>query len=492
MRSFICLSIAAKSVKELISIARETEKFVDLFEIRLDYLEDKNEIFDIRMPCQTIFTFRHKREGGLYYGDEAERLNFLLRIAKAFPNSYIDLEHDVPKEFFYEINKSCSTICSYHEFDEEWDIDKIIKMLDKPAEIFKIALMAKTINKVFRAIDILNSLKQQGKSVNLVIMGKQGQWTRILASFFKLPWTYISYSPQTQTAPGQISFNHAVKIYRLNNVDMSYSVYGIIGSPLDHSISPIIHNIAFKELSYKAIYVPFDIDDLKLFMQKINKLIPLRGLSVTIPYKTTILSYIDQVDEDAIKIGAVNTLKYKESKWIGYNTDWIGFIKPLLNVVNPNKLKVLVLGAGGAAASVIYALKKHGAKVAITNRNNIKAVELANKFYIDFVPWDQKDSYDFDILVNATPAGMYPQEASKPIELKSFEAKIIYDLVYNPLETELLKEAKAKGAITINGLDMLIEQAVDQLKIWIGNSPPKHMLKEVANAYLQDLFFYLF
>ncbi len=462
-----------------------------MYEVRLDFLENKNEIFDIRLPCKTIYTFRPKREGGLYTGNENDRLNFLIKIARAFPHSYIDLEYDVDREVFYEINKSCSIICSCHCFSDKWNMNKIGIALDKPAEMYKIALMANSTEKVFRAISILNSLRMQGKNVNLVLMGSNGQWVRILASFFKLPWTYISYSKNQQTGPGQLSFNQAVKIYRLHEVDMSYSVYGIIGNPLSHSISPVVHNIAFKELDYKAIYVPFEIDNLELFMGKINEIIPLRGLSVTIPYKQSILSIIDQVEEHAIQIGAINTLKYKELKWIGFNTDWLGFINPLLNIINPGNLNALVLGAGGAASAVIYALKKAKCKVSITNRNNIKALELAKRFYVNFIPWEERDKYNFDILVNATPAGMYPDLNFKPINLKKVEGKIIYDLIYNPLETELIKEANEKGGITLNGLDMLIEQAIEQLKIWIGRYPPKNMLREVANAYLQDTFFYL-
>lgn len=492
MRAYICLSIAAENIRELINIAQETEKFIDLFEIRLDYLENKNEIFDVRLPCRTIYTFRPKRQGGLFAGNENDRLNLLIKIARTFPNSFIDLEYDVPNEIFYEINKSCSTICSYHEFTEEWNMNDIVKALDKPAEMFKIALMANSTEKIFRCIDILHSLRNQGKNLNLVVMGSQGQWFRIVASFLKLPWTYICYSPQLQTAPGQLSFNQAIKIYRLNEVDMSYSVFGIIGKPLSHSISPVIHNIAFKELSCKAIYAPFEIDNVELFINKINKIIPLRGLSITIPFKQSILSLIDQVDENAIKIGAVNTLKYKESKWIGFNTDWIGFINPLLKVCNPANRKALVLGAGGAASAIVYALKKLGAKVAISNRSNIKALEFAKRFYIDFVLWDERHNYNYDILINATPIGMYPNINSKPIKLESIDGKIIYDLIYNPLETELLKEANLKGAIVINGLEMLIEQAVEQIKIWTGRFPPKNMIREVANAYLQDIFSCLF
>jgi len=449
-------------------------------------------LFDVRFPCQAIYTFRPKRQGGTYRGDENDRLDFLKRIARSIPYSYIDLEYDVPTEVFYEINKYTTTICSYHNYEGMINEEHLKMAFKKPAEIVKIAFVPDTIKEIFDCIMTLPRLSRERNSVVMMAMGRMGQWTRILASFLNSPWTYVSISPRQQTAEGQPTLNQALNIYRLHEIDLSFSVYGIIGKPLEHSISPIIHNFAFKELGHQAVYVPFEIDNCEDFFNYINSFVPLRGVSVTLPFKQEIIPLCGMVDEDAWAIGSVNTLRWQEGNWVGYNTDYSGFINPLLNVRNPKGLKVLILGAGGAAAAVVYALKKHDALITVTNHNDQRAVELGQKFKVNVIKWEEKESFDFDILINATPAGMYPHDTLTPIELSQVEGKIIYDLIYNPVKTALLRTAEEKGAITLNGLDMLVDQAVEQLNIWIGKSPSRNILKEAADAFLQSSSFNLF
>ena len=474
------------------SIVEQTKNSVDMFEIRVDMLEGRDALFDLRLPCQTIYSFRPKRQGGVYRGEEKERLDFLTEIARAIPYSYIDLEYDVPTDVFFEINKHSNTICSYHNYAGRINEEQLHMAFKKPSEIVKVAFVPVTVKEIFECIMTVPRLKKERNNVILIGMGGMGQWTRILGSFLNSPWTYVSVSHKYQTAEGQLTLNEALNIYRLHEIDLSFSVYGIIGKPLEHTISPIIHNFAFKEMGYQAVYVPFEIDSCHDFFNYINSFIPLRGLSVTIPFKQEIIPVMGMVDEEAWSIGSINTIRWQEGNWVGYNTDYNGFINPLLNVRNPEGLRVLLIGAGGAAAAVAFALKKHNARVTVTNRNFKRASELARKFKLDVIKWEDRHQFEYDILVNATPSGMLPDSESSPIELTNVEGKIIYDLVYNPIKTAMLKEAEEKGAIILNGLDMLIEQAVEQLNIWIGRSPSKHILKEAANAYLQSSSFDLF
>ncbi len=487
MKNKICLSIGANNIREIRSIIEKTKELIDIYEIRLDYLKNTKEILDYRIPCKTIYTFRTKSQGGLYEGNEEERINLLLEIVKTYPSSFIDLEFNLNKDVFYNFNKYAETICSIHKFHDEISDEDFDELFRKPAEVYKVAFLPNSIRDIFKALQKVSKYKTN-KKILFIAMGNLGIWTRILSIFLDNPWTYIAYTYGKETAEGQISLNQAFTLYRLKEIDTSYKVYGIIGKPLEHSFSPIIHNFSFKYLNYKGIYVPFEIDNLEKFLSEIRKYIPLEGLSVTLPYKKEALEYIDYLDEDVAQIGSLNTIKWENEKWCGYNTDYKAFMNSLVKAINPEKARVLILGAGGVANSVIYALKKFNADIAISSRNNEKAFDLANLFDIKAIKWEEKQFYEYDILINATPVGMYPDTTSKPIEIKEGEGKVIFDLIYNPMKTALLEEAEEKGAKIINGLDMFIEQAIEQLNIWIGKSPPKEMLLEVAKNIYDEAY----
>lgn len=479
MKTKICLSIGEAYLKEISEIIEKTKDKVDLYEIRIDYLKNPKDILDFRFPCKTIYTFRPKNQGGLYEGSEEDRINLLLEIAKTYPSCLIDLEYHLKNEIFYHFNKYCETICSLHKFYQPVIKAELEELLSKPAEFYKIAIQPGQTKQIFDLLSILKE-KKKNKKIIFLAMGNKGVWTRILSLYLNNLWSYIAYSSGKETAEGQISLYQALNLYRIKELDPSYKVYGIIGKPLEHSISPVIHNFAFKYLNYKGVYVPFEIDDIKIFLKNIRQFIPLEGLSVTLPFKKKAIEFVDYISNDVLEIGAINTIKWIDGKWFGYNTDYKGFENSLLKIIDPTGLKVLVLGAGGVASSIVYSLKKFNAKIIITSRNYERANELAQSFNIQAVRWEDKENYDYDILINATPVGMHPQISSKPIEIKEGEGKIVYDLIYNPAKTLLLEEAEEKGAIIINGLDMLIEQAMEQLKIWVEACPPKDILMEIA------------
>jgi len=260
-----------------------------------------------------------------------------------------------------------------------------------------------------------------------------------------------------------------------------YKVYGIIGYPVSHSLSPVMHNLAFRELGLKAVYGAFPVkpEDLSQAIRGV-KALGISGLSVTIPHKVEVMKYLEEVDEVARQIGAVNTIINREGSLFGTNTDWIGVLKAFEEVgTSPSGKRVVVLGAGGASLAIVYAMRKAGAKeIVIYNRTFDKAKEVAERFSVIAYPWETLSSAYGDILINATSIGLKSYDSPVPKEVVS-RFSVVMDSVYLPLETRLLVMAKKMNKITIDGLKMLLYQGVEQFKLWTGLMPPVEKMREV-------------
>lgn len=269
-----------------------------------------------------------------------------------------------------------------------------------------------------------------------------------------------------------------------------YSVYGIIGHPVGHSLSPIMHNLAFKELKIKAVYGAFDVlpENLETAIKGI-KALGIKGLSVTIPHKEEVMKYLDFIDEKALEISAVNTIVNEKGVLKGFNTDWIGVQKAFeVSEVSLEDKRVVIIGAGGASKAVVYAVVKGGAgEVIIYNRTFEKAKKLAEKFKVKAEPWDKLKTAEGDIIIQTTSVGMKSWDS--PVEedtIKRF--KVAMDIVYSPLETKFLSMAKAFGLKVIDGLKMLLYQGVEQFRLWTGMEPPVELMKEaIYRAVKEDV-----
>lgn len=269
-------------------------------------------------------------------------------------------------------------------------------------------------------------------------------------------------------------------------VDSETRLYCLVGNPVAKSLSPVIHNAAFSKLDMNAVYLAFCVHDLAAAINGIRAL-PISGASVTIPYKTAVLKYLDDIDDVAREMGAVNTLFWREGRLIGSNTDGLGAVMALKEKTEIQGRKCLVVGAGGAARGVSMALKKEGCRVVITNRTEEKGRALAEELGLNWVPFGEFWKCGAEILVQATSVGMYPNinETLVPRHaLSSFET--VMDIVYKPIETRLLREAGEEGRVTIDGLGMLIYQAAAQLRLWTGADPPIDAMRKAALEYLQN------
>jgi len=275
-------------------------------------------------------------------------------------------------------------------------------------------------------------------------------------------------------------------------------VYGIIGNPVEHSISPAMHNAAFRELGIDSVYVPFRVrkEDLAAAVKGL-KAVNVRGINVTIPHKVDIIPWLDEIDSFAAKIGAVNTVVNRDGFLKGYNTDAEGFLRALeANRISPAGKKVLIIGAGGAARSVTFILADRGSELTIVNRHSEAAVELAEWVFASFrhstSAFALEDARlkeivrDADILINTTSVGMDPQPDSTPVPASFLKpGLVVFDIVYSPLRTRLLRDAEKIGAVTIGGIEMLVRQGAAAFELWTGEKAPVDVMREAAVGAMQ-------
>jgi len=302
-------------------------------------------------------------------------------------------------------------------------------------------------------------------------MGEKGEISRILSPLFGTELTFGSIEEGRESAPGQITADILKNIYRIDKL-RAPKIFGLVGNPIKHSKGIIIHNKTFQKLKLNNIYLNFLVNKLKSFMKEYGPIIS--GLSITIPFKREIIKHLDKVDPAAKKIGAVNTVIKKKGKLIGYNTDLTGAIKAIESKTNIKNKKVLIIGAGGVARAIGYGIIQKKGKLTILNRTTSKAKRLAKELNCKGAGLNQlKDIHDIDIIINATSIGMHPNINKTPIKkqtLKNIINKntVVFDSVYNPKKTKLLKEAKKLSCNIVGGYDMFVNQAKEQFKLFTG------------------------
>ncbi|MBC8439776.1 MAG: shikimate dehydrogenase [Deltaproteobacteria bacterium] len=268
-------------------------------------------------------------------------------------------------------------------------------------------------------------------------------------------------------------------------IDSNTQLYCVFGNPVRHSKSPAIHNAGFQHHHINAVYLAFEIDEISKGVAALKSL-NIQGASITIPFKESIMDYLDWIDDDAIMIGAVNTIKNKNGKLFGYNTDHQAAIAPLKPFGIKDK-KVCLIGAGGAAQAVAYGIHKEKGNLVIINRDKVRGEKLALKYDADFIPLNEIDKSGVikaDIIINTTSIGMYPDIENIAFPIQYIESHmVIMDIIYNPLKTKLLSEAKIKGCTTIDGLSMFLHQGGAQFKLWTGITPDiKWMRQALING----------
>ncbi len=497
----ICISICSTTSDELFEKIARAESLADVVEVRFDCMEpDEIELATDRLSRssrlwkQIIATLRTKEQGGNRDISEAERDHFWNG-----DNELLfwgaDFEEDIIEDSFSWLWDK--RICSFHDFHGvPSNQDQIYRRLSNTdADVVKIAFQTDEITNTISLWKLLEKAKADGNEIIPIAMGEAGKWTRILGLAHSAFMTYASLDADGATAPGQITAEDMIDVFRVKELDLETEVFGIIAGDTSYSMSPYIHNPAFKAAGMNRVFVPLQVADLSEFMRRMVKPktreveLNFHGFSVTNPHKQTIIPFLDELDETARAIGAVNTIRIDDGKLYGYNTDAPGFIRPLLDTYGDiTDASVAIFGAGGAARACIYALKQAGAHITIFARNEQIAENLADEFGVNYKKLTADGSQlKADILINATPLGTKGAAENDTIATADqlTDVKLVYDLIYNPEETCLIREAKTAGCKTLGGLEMLIGQAVPQFEIWTGESGPDGVMAVAAKKRMQ-------
>ena len=462
------------------------EKGAELVELRLDWLSRRPDIARLTKdrPTPVVVTCRTLNDRGRWRGTEEQRLA-LLREAIVTGVEYVDLEGEIAGKIpRYGDTKR---IVSYHNFDETpVHLPDILKALsEKDPDIVKIVTMANVPEDNVRMLELVESA---GIPVVGFCMGELGIPSRVLCGKFGSPFTYASFSKDRELAPGQLSFAETKALYGFDRIDSETKVFGLLGDPVAHSYSPLVHNAAFRKLKQNAVYLPFRIppEFLASSIERFDRL-GFNGYSVTIPHKEEAVT-LAQADEIASDIGAANTLFREGETWHATNTDYSAAADALQSVLDERldernrsilDRKVMILGAGGVARAIGLAMVRKGAAVIITNRSSERGKNLANELGCQSVTWENRGVEDAEVVINCTSVGMHPKVDETPYEDHWLrENAIAFDTVYSPENTLFLKRARERGCETVSGLDMFVRQAAHQFEIFTGLEAPIEYMRE--------------
>lgn len=470
--------------------AAQGERFL---EFRLDYLPSPEqgvavirEFQRLHPDAVVLATCRRHQNHGRFNGSIEEQFRILSSAIAAGARA-VDVEIESAENALarLELLVGAQVVVSYHNFEGTPALDPVMRrMLKVPAAAYKVVTTAR---KPSDNLKILSLLKDHGKTPLVVLaMSETGFPTRVLSTVLGGAFTYAAPTTAEGTASGQVSSRILHNLYHIEKQRKGCKLFGVIADPVRHSISPAVHNRALQARRIDAIYLPFLVGALQLkdFFALAENL-PLQGFSVTIPHKQRIIRYLDALDPLSRRVGAVNTVWRKARKWRGTNTDIDGIRIPLEKRIRLPKATVLIAGNGGAARAAAFALGDAGAKLSITGRNPDRVRALAKACGGEAVMPDQLSGVNFDVLVHATPLGMWPHIDECFFE-GAIPAQVVFDLVYTPEETVLLKRAAAQGCETIPGVEMFIEQAAHQFEIFTGESAPRQVMERAAREALLD------
>lgn len=474
----VCVPVCEKEVGALRDACERAVEWADLIELRLDCLETQPENISellASLSRPVILTFRPSEQGGYRNPTREERKTFWKTAPRA-DDIWWDVEGDLLDELPVDWSR---VIVSHHDFSGvPGDLDQIYERLSRtPAQVIKIAVQANDIIDCTRLFQLLDRARGEGREIIAIAMGNAGIATRVLGPSRGSFLTYGALDNESATAPGQVTARSLRTLYHLDEIDNQTMICGLVGCPVMHSVSPHFHNAAFKSEGINGVYLPFEVKDVDSFCRRMVHPLTrelnwnVRGLSVTAPHKQAVMNQLDWIEPGATKIGAVNTIVVENDRLLGYNTDAPGLIEPLLaRFESLADRSVAIIGAGGAARAAIWALQQQKARVTLFVRNLSKAQPLAELFNLSSQPLSSAKFAGYDLVINTTPLGSGEHIDQSPATAEQLKgARCIYDLIYNPSETKLLREARRAGCETLGGLEMLTAQARLQFELWTGH-----------------------
>lgn len=477
----LCVTVTAPTMAELRRKRDEAAADADIVELRLDSVGDPDvagALAGRRGPV--IVTCRPTWEGGRFRGSEEERRR-ILADAIACGADYVDIEWRAGFDDLLSQTGGRRIVLSSHDFlGVPTDlVERVRTMRATGAEVVKIAVKTDRLADCVPLIE-LGARAGQGGGYVAIGMGDCGLATRVLPGRFGSMWTYAG----SEHHVGQLTTTTLLKDYRFRGLTGATDVYGLVGRPVSHSVSPAMHNAAFAAAHLDAVYLPFPAVSAEDFVS-FGRALHIKGASVTTPHKVSLSERVDEVDAVARRVGAINTIRAVDGRWLGSNTDVGGFLEPLKGRVSLHGLRAAVLGAGGAARAVAIALGSSGSHVRLHARHRKQAEAVAAAVSAESGSFPPEPG-SWDLLVNCTPVGMYPRVDDTPVDARHLTGRLVYDLVYNPTQTRLLREATRAGCETIGGLEMLVGQAQEQSEWWTGVRPPATVMREAALKRLAE------
>jgi 3-dehydroquinate dehydratase/shikimate dehydrogenase len=485
----ICVSLTEETTTGLIDRMVDLADVADLFEVRADFVLDLDLLTLLRARSRPILlTCRSVSQGGRYPDEDPRRRLILLEAVKR-GFDYVDVEHtsglyDVMRE-----KAGQGLVVSHHDFEGiPEDLEALYgRMSDQGADVVKIAVTPHSIADVGRLLAFSARTSARGGAPLVALaLGPLGTATRVLAGRYGAPFTYASPQWGGEAASGQIPASEMAGLYRVREVTTATRVYGVLGSDVARSLSPVLHNRAFAARGLDAVYLPLLAEALPPFVEALPAL-GLSGFSITRPYKVEMLAHLDEVDEAVTRCGSVNTVICENGRLRGLTTDGAGVLGPLGKRTAVKGSRVVIVGAGGAARAAAFALRASGARVTVVARSTEQASELAASVGCAHGALADLARYPWDILIIATPLGSpaFADQTPVPAALHR-PGSIVFDMVYDPLETRLLREAAAAGCTLVDGLEMLLAQAAGQFEAWTGLEAPRDAMKSAAIVAVQE------
>jgi len=490
----LCIAVVGADAPTMVERAESLVRDNPFLELRLDYIAQplaalpklKNFV-ELHPEATFVATCRRAVNGGKFKGPVAAQIA-VLRKAADLGFQLVDLEmqsvESLKANDLRELYDRVGLIISYHDFKATKNIDRQFKEMSKyPADFYKLVSTATSLHDNVVMMKLLEENSAKHEMVGLC-MGEQGIISRVLGVRAGSVFTFGSAAKGEETAPGQVLASELRDVYRIEMVDQATQVYGVAGDPVSHSLSPVMMNAAFRRETVNAVYLALHARSLKDLMACVQD-IPIRGLSITMPYKQEILSLLENSDPLTRQIGACNTLvRAADGKLYGFNTDVAGVIVPLEQRMSLAGIRVLIVGAGGVARAAAFGLKAKGSEVFLTNRTVEKGQTLARQAKVKYMKRPDVAKQQFDVIINATPVGMNNTKQS-PLDEKELNTKYIFDLVYTPAETRLVKMARARNIQVIPGLEMFVQQGARQFEIWTGKPSPIAEMAYVVSKALE-------
>jgi 3-dehydroquinate dehydratase/shikimate dehydrogenase len=489
----ICIPILSPTTAAALAEMARLAPLADLFELRLDAMCE----FDLarllaERPRPIIVTNRHAVEGGFKTQDDSARLA-ALAAAVRLGADYVDVELASLPAFERlmprRLRGPVQLIVSYHNFSGfPNDLPAVARTIEATsADVVKVAV---TPRRLEDNLVIFNLLRAAAKPTIALAMGELGQVSRILAGKFGALLTFASADADSQSAPGQVTADEMVNLYRANRLTPATRVYAVMGNPVEHSLSPAIHNAAFAALGLDAVYLRLKVEGDPAAVVRAFAALPIDGYSVTIPHKEAVAAACTEIDPLACRMRAVNTLVRRDDGYHASNTDVTSAMKVLAAALRSDDFtgrRAVVLGAGGVGRAYVHGLVARGAAVFVADLDETRARAVAAETGATPIPLSQVAQTQADILMNATPIGMWPKVDATPVDPRALRpGMVVFDAVYNPRETRLLRDVAAAGCQTISGVEQFVGQAVEQFELWTGRPAPAQLMRQVVLAALES------